>query len=137
MRIDSRQYGGRCICGKEHRMSTRTCIIDSGVLHHLDEILNEEDGSNTWNNPLFPHPRAEQEIVLPSEGLHADEHSTAEVLRQLADDTEVLLACGSGSIHDTVRYCAAQRGIPFVALAEAVRSMIPSVTVPLKEGFPL
>ena len=128
MRIDSRQYGGRCICGKEHRMSTRTCIIDSGVLHHLDEILNEEDihgkrcavyGSNTWNNPLFPHPRAEQEIVLPSEGLHADEHSTAEVLRQLAEDTEVLLACGSGSIHDTVRYCAAQRGIPFVALPTA------------------
>ena len=128
MRIDSRQYGGRCVCGKEHRMSTRTCIIDSGVLHHLDEILNEEDihgkrcavyGSNTWNNPLFPHPRAEQEIVLPSEGLHADEHSTAEVLRQLAEDTEVLLACGSGSIHDTVRYCAAQRGIPFVALPTA------------------
>jgi len=128
MRIDSRQYGGRCICGKEHQMSTRTCIIDSGVLSHLDEILTEEGiqgkrcavyGSNTWNNPLFPHPHAEQEIVLPSEGLHADEHSTAEVLRQLSADTEVLLACGSGSIHDTVRYCAAQRGIPFVALPTA------------------
>ena len=42
MRIDSRQYGGRCICGKEHQMSTRTCIIDSGVLRNLDEILKDE-----------------------------------------------------------------------------------------------
>ena len=94
MRIDSRQYGGRCICGKEHQMSTRTCIIDSGVLRNLDEILKDEGiqgkrcavyGSNTWNNPLFPHPHAEQEIVLPSEGLHADEHSTAELCRAERD----------------------------------------------------
>ena len=128
MRIDSTKYGGLCKCGKEHHMATRTCIIESGALKQLDEILESEGicgkrcavyGSNTWNNPLFPHPMAEQEIILPSEGLHADEHSTAAVLEQLSGDIDLLLACGSGSIHDTVRYCAAQRGIPFVALPTA------------------
>ena len=128
MRIDSGKYGGLCKCGKEHHMATRTCIIESGILKRLDEILEQEGiggkrcavyGSYTWSNPLFTHPKAEQEIVLQSEGLHADENSTAEVLRQLDSDVELLLACGSGSIHDTVRYCAAERGIPFVALPTA------------------
>lgn len=109
-------------------MSTRLCVIESGALQRLDELLDAEGiggkrcavyGSNTWNNPLFLHPKAGQEIILPSEGLHADEHSTSEVLRQLDADTELLLACGSGTIHDTVRYCAAQRGIPFIALPTA------------------
>ena len=129
MRIESAQYGGRCACGKEHRMATRLCVIEAGALGKLEELLEGEGlagkkrcavyGSVTWANPAFSHPRAEQEIVLNSEGLHADERSTAEVLRQLHEDTELLLACGSGSIHDTVRYCAAQRGIPFVALPTA------------------
>ena len=128
MRIDSRKYGGHCKCGKEHQMATRTCIIEPGALKQLDRILEEEGiggkrcavyGSNTWSNPFFLHPRAEQEIILPSEGLHADENSTAAVLRQLDEDADLLLACGSGSIHDTVRYCAAQKGIPFIALPTA------------------
>ena len=129
MRIDSTKYGGRCACGKEHKMATRLCVIESGALGQLEELLEQQGlggkkrcavyGSVTWANPAFSHPRAEQEIVLNSEGLHADERSTAEVLRQLDEDTQLLLACGSGSIHDTVRYCAAQRGIPFVALPTA------------------
>ena len=129
MRIDSTKYGGRCACGKEHKMATRLCVIESGALGQLEELLEQQGlggkkrsavyGSVTWANPAFSHPRAAQEIVLPSEGLHADEHATGEVLRQLDADVELLLACGSGSIHDTVRYCAAQRGIPFVALPTA------------------
>ena len=129
MRIDSTQYGGRCACGKEHAMTTRLCVIEPGALGRLEETLEAEGlagkkrcavyGSVTWANPAFRHPRADQEIVLRSEGLHADERATAEVLRQLDGDAELLLACGSGSIHDTVRYCAAQRGIPFVALPTA------------------
>ena len=129
MRIDSTKYGGRCACGKEHKMATRLCVIEPGVLGRLEEILEAEGlagkkrcavyGSVTWANPVFCHPRAEQEIVLNSEGLHADERATGELLRQLDGDVELLLACGSGSIHDTVRYCAAQRGIPFVALPTA------------------
>ena len=112
MRIDSGKYGGLCKCGKEHHMATRTCIIESGILKRLDEILEQEGiggkrcavyGSNTWSNPLFTHPKAEQEIILQSEGLHADENSTAEVLRQLDSNVELLWACGSGSIHDPVR----------------------------------
>lgn len=128
MRIDGRQYGGVCACGKEHTMATKLCVIEAGALGRLEELLLETGlggkrcavyGSNTFANPYFLHPRAEQEIVLPSEGLHADERSTAAVLEQLDADVELLLACGSGSIHDTVRYCAAQRGIPFVALPTA------------------
>ena len=128
MRIEGERYGGLCVCGKEHAMATKLCVIESGALEGLEKLLDELGlggkrcavyGSNTWANPYFRHPRAEQEIVLPSEGLHADERSTAAVLEQLDADAALLFACGSGSIHDTVRYCAARRGIPFVALPTA------------------
>lgn len=128
MIIDSTKYGGLCECGKEHYMNTRLCIIEAGALEKLEEYLAQVGitgkrcavyGSITFNNPAFIHPTVDQEIVLQSEGLHADEKQTQIVLDQLDDDVKVLLACGSGSIHDTVRFCAAKKGLDFVALPTA------------------
>lgn len=128
MIIEAEKYGGLCECGREHAMLTKLCVIERGAMARFDEHLARLGirgkrcaiyGSITYNNPLFIHPRAEQEIVLESCGLHADERSTAEVLDKLDADAEVLIACGSGSIHDTVRYCAAKRGIVFISCPTA------------------
>ena len=78
MRIDSTKYGGRCACGKEHKMATRLCVIESGALGQLEELLEQQGlggktrcavyGSVTWQNPAFSHPRAAQEIVRDQYG---------------------------------------------------------------------
>lgn len=128
MQIDSKKYGGVCQCGKEHRMATVLCVIESGALDRFDRYLEEVGAAgkrcviydtNTYNIPGLNRPKARQEIVLPAEGLHADEKATARVLAEMEPDIEVLVAVGSGTIHDATRYCAREKGIPFVSVPTA------------------
>ena len=128
MQIHATEYGGRCSCGEEHRMETRLCVIEAGALTQLETYMAETGISgrrcavydeNTYHIPNLTRPRAEQEIVLSPENLHANEDSTAQVLRTLAPETEVLIAVGGGTIHDIVRYCARERGLPFVSVPTA------------------
>lgn len=128
MRIDSAKYGGRCRCGGDHRMATRLCVIERGALARFDAYMAEAGVSgrrcvvydtNTYHIPGLCRPAAEQEIVLPAEGLHADEKSTALLMKQMEEDIQVLVAVGGGTVHDTVRFSARQKGIPFVSVPTA------------------
>lgn len=128
MIIDTREYGGVCLCGREHIMTTRSVVIESGCLLRLEEILEQSGirgkrcaiyGENSYAATADRHPRAGQEIVLPAAGLHADERSTARVLELLDGDVEVILAVGSGTIHDIARYCARERGLRLVSCPTA------------------
>ena len=84
-------------------MATRLCVIEAGASEQLEQYLTEAGlgglrrcavyDEHTYAIPELRHPRAEQEIVLDPRGLHATEVSTAEVLRQLRPDIQVLLAC--------------------------------------------
>ena len=96
MRIDAEQYSGACACGSEHRMETRFCVIGTGVLSGLEDFLAEAAltgrrcavyDAHTYEAKNLRRPRAEQEIVLSPDHLHANERSTAEVLRRLHGDT--------------------------------------------------
>ncbi len=126
--VDSAKYSGLCTCGRSHDMVTRAAHIESGAMKKLDALLAQYGitgkrcalyGGNSHAATADRHPRAEQEIILDPEGLHANEISTAEVLEKLESDVEVLLAIGSGTIHDIARYCAHARGIRFVSVPTA------------------
>ncbi len=128
MIIDSKKYGGVCRCGKEHRMATDLCVIEEGALARFDEYLEKAGvtgprcavyDTNTYAIPALRRPKAAQEVVLKAEGLHADENSTAELESRLGSDIRVLIAVGTGSIHDTVRYVAAKKGLTFVSVPTA------------------
>lgn len=129
MRIDSKKYDGQCVCGKHHAMETKLCIIEKDALCRFDEYLAEMGltgkrcivyDENTYAAvPVEKHPGAVQEIVLDPKGLHADEHSTAHVLSLLNSEVEVMVAMGSGTVHDIVRFCAAKRNLPFVSAPTA------------------
>ena len=93
IRIDAEQYGGLCTCGEEHHMATRLCVIGADVLVDFDALMAEVGlagrrcvvyDQHTYGAKNLRRVQAEQEIVLDPEGLHANEDSTAEVLRQLA-----------------------------------------------------
>lgn len=124
MFIDCGKYAGKCACGREHVMQTRTAVIEPGCLFDFEKYMAELHvggkrcalyGANAYAATADRHPRAEQEIVLDPTELHADETSTAEVLSELKNDTEVIIAVGSGTIHDIARYCARERGVRFVS----------------------
>lgn len=125
MFIDCTALSGLCECGREHHMSTRAAIIESGCLKSFEKYMEDYAiagrrcvlyGENSYRATEGLHPQADQEIVLPSDGLHANEVSTAKVLELMAEDMEVLVAVGSGTIHDIARYCANARGIRFVSV---------------------
>ena len=128
MIVDSSVYSGLCSCGREHKMVTRAAVIESGCMKKLDKYLAEYGisgrlcalyGENSYAATADRHPTVSQEIILRSEGLHANEISTAEVLEKLDKDIEVILAIGSGTIHDIARFCAYEKGIRFVSVPTA------------------
>ena len=126
--LDARQFGGSCRCGKDHTMVTRSVLIAPGALLALEDALHENGiegkrctlyGERTYAATAGRHPYAEQEIILPSKDLHADEKAVARTLAELHGDTKVLIAVGSGTIHDIARYCAHERGLHFVSCPTA------------------
>jgi len=129
MRIDSTHFSGPCACGKEHTAVTKLCVIEPGALTRLDEYLARTglsgkrcavyDGNTFAAIPEALRPAAEQVILLPSSGLHADEHTTADLSSKLEADVQVILAIGGGPLHDIVRFCCKERGIPFVSIPTA------------------
>ena len=129
MRIDCTRFSGPCSCGKEHIPATRLCVVESGALARLEDYLAEAglsgkrcavyDGNTFAAIPEALRPAAEQVILLPSSGIHADEHFTAELSAQLEADVQVVIAVGGGPLHDIVRFCTKERGIPFVSVPTA------------------
>ena len=128
MFIDCGKYAGKCACGREHSMETRAAVIEPGCLLEFEKYMAEFGvsgrrcalyGENSYAATRGRHPRAQQEIVLDPTNLHANELSTAEVLEKLEDDIDIIIAVGSGTIHDIARYCAHERGIRFVSCPTA------------------
>lgn len=128
MIIDSKKYRGICSCGQEHPMFTEIAVIESGCLYDLPSYrrLLSLDGiavavydENTYHATESKHPNVEHTVVLDPSSLHADENGIAALSAQLPNNTEVIIAIGSGTIHDLVRYCAFERGIPFISCPTA------------------
>lgn len=128
MMIDSKQYSGVCTCGRTHEMETRGAIVEAGALARFEQYMEQYGitgcrvviyDENTYRAYGVVHPAADQEIVLDPNGLHADEHGVELLMGQLNERAEVLVAVGSGTVHDITRYCAYLRKIPFVSCPTA------------------
>ena len=128
MKIDSRKYNGMCSCGQPHMMTTKFCVIEQGCSAKLNDYLGEYGmtgfgvaiyDSNTYHAEGLIRPAVSQEIILPSGGLHADDHGVALALAELSEQCDYLIAVGAGTIHDIARYCASERKIPFVSCPTA------------------
>lgn len=128
MILDSLKYNGSCSCGKEHKMETAFSVIESGCLKNIRRYMREYNlqgytvavyDENTYKATADRHPDVDLEIILNPENLHANEHGVELLLKQLPNNTKVLIAVGSGTIHDIVRYCAYQKSVDFVSCPTA------------------
>ena len=146
MIIDAKVYNGECGCGREHKMLTELCVIEAGCLFDFDKYRTESglDGrsvaiydENTYAATADRHPRADIEIILPPEGLHADEHAVGLALEKIPADCGYLIAVGSGTVHDVTRYCAHKLGIDFISCptAASVDGFCSSVAAMTWGGF--
>lgn len=128
MIIDSKKFAGPCSCGKNHYIFTKKAVIEAGCLARLDDHFSEAGlggfrtaiyDANTYNAKGLTRPNVNQTIILDPANLHANEKAVDTILEQLHPETEVLIAIGSGTIHDATRYCANKLGIPFVSCPTA------------------
>ncbi|MDD3277926.1 MAG: sn-glycerol-1-phosphate dehydrogenase [Lachnospiraceae bacterium] len=135
MQIDLEQFRKPCTCGKTHEISVKGIWIDEGAVRHLYEMLTEEVELGTFIAPVIvwdenTREAAEtamediadiclEDICLESEDLHANNQGVAILDENLPEETDLLIAVGSGTIHDLCRYVAYHRGIPFVSVPTA------------------
>lgn len=146
MIIDSKKYNGSCSCGHDHKMTTEFCVIEAGCLKNADEYISKYDlkgmsvaiyDENTYKATEGRHPKADVEIVLPPEGLHADNHGVALAMEKMPENCDYMIAVGSGTIHDITRHCAYTKSIPFVSCptAASVDGFCSSVAAMTWDGF--
>lgn len=128
MIIDSLKYNGLCACGREHKMETEFCVVESGCLKNIKEYLNKYNlkgytvavyDENTYKATEDRRPDFDYEIILSPDNLHANEHGVDLLFKKMPKQTELLIAIGSGTVHDIVRYCAYKNKIDFVSCPTA------------------
>ena len=128
MIIDSKQYDGLCSCGRTHKMETQFCVLEGGCLKNLSAYM-EQNGiqgysvavydENTYQATADRHPKVDAQVILPAQDLHANEHGVELLMERLPKETEIIIAIGSGTIHDISRYCAHKRNVDFVSCPTA------------------
>lgn len=153
MTIDLSRYAGSCPCGRKHALLTKEILIESGATGKLPQIAQllslpqsgvvvcddntlpyAEKAAAVLNGFLLP---SQPVVCLPADGLHADEKATALLESALSKDAGWLLAAGSGTIHDTTRYVANERGISFLSYptAASVDGFVSTVSAMTWYGF--
>ncbi len=123
-----------CPCGRTHQMDVRQIWLESGALRHLPEVMAANGwhapvvvcDDNTWAaaeaavRPVVGGAAADGRVQLNPDNLHANEHGVALLEQQLEGRAaDVLLAVGSGTVHDLTRYVAFHHGLPFLSFPTA------------------
>ena len=125
MIMDCSKYVGKCECGREHTLETRMVVVEYDAVSRFEQYMDAAGlgdkrrtvvyDSNVYALTEGKHIRADQEIVLPAQGLRSEDILIEEMMTKL-EAPEVIVAYGAGTIMDFGRYPAFKLGIPFVAV---------------------
>ncbi|AJG99733.1 glycerol-1-phosphate dehydrogenase [Clostridium beijerinckii] len=124
-----------CGCGKKHRIDIKHIYVGENVYNRIldvaKEILPKEillvSDNNTYKalgkcveNELTESGYKVNNIILVSDGdLIPDEKAIGRVLVEVNNETELIVAVGSGSINDICRIISAKTHIPYVIMGTA------------------
>ena len=133
MRVDTDDFARPCSCGREHHIEVKEIIIEAGAVEKLEVML--DDGMlREYISPVIIcdtntfaateeimeniYDRCEV-IILDAEGLQADQRAVEVAFQNMDDEMDLILAVGTGTIHDISRYIAHEYGIPFISVPTA------------------
>ncbi len=135
VQIDVSNFHGACSCGRSHEIFVKEILVEENALKKLPEKLSKiytgayTDISvicdtNTYQaageavEKLLPGCNM---IILPAKDLHADNHGVAlaEKGLKISPDTKLIIAVGSGTVHDISRYLSKDYGLNFVSVPTA------------------
>ena len=133
MRVDTDDFARPCGCGKNHLVEVEEILIEPGAVNALEEAMSE-GFLKEYISPLLICDtntcKATEEImediydrcqvlVLDADDLKADRHAIEVVENNMEEDIDLILAVGTGTIHDISRYVAFQYKIPFISVPTA------------------
>lgn len=128
MKIDLERFLDKCSCGHAHDISVKGIYIEPKASRYLNEILK------SYRSPTFicdvNTKKATEEILteyfernavieLLGKEIHADNLNVEYIYERIEDNVDVLIAVGSGTIHDLTRYVAFEKDIPFISMPTA------------------
>jgi glycerol-1-phosphate dehydrogenase [NAD(P)+] len=134
MQIDVGQFRGICSCGKKHEINVKDIIVKQGAVvqlladmqegplkeYHHPVIICDENTKSAAKSYMEEIWEMCGEIELSSDHLHANNQGVEKVYHALAGmECDLILAVGSGTIHDLSRFAAYEKGIPFVSVPTA------------------
>ena len=133
MRVDTDDFARPCRCGKKHQIEVKEIFIEEGAVEKLEEAMSE-GFLKQYISPLLicdtntckaTEEKMEdiydrcQVLILDADDLHADQHAVEIVENYMDEDIDLILAVGTGTVHDISRYIAFQYKIPFVSVPTA------------------
>lgn len=116
-----------CPCGRKHSLLTEECVISADADAQMKDYITAHGftspaiicDENTHRFTAALSDITERVLTLGG-GVHATEIQTALGDTFIGQNhPDVLIACGSGSIHDITRYCAHEAHIPFISYPTA------------------
>ena len=144
MRVDADDFARHCGDGNMHH-EVKEVLIEPGAVNALEEAMSE-GFLKEYISPLLICDtntcKVTEEImedifdrcqvlVLDADDLRADQHAIEIVENYMDDDIDLILAVGSGTVHDISRYVAFQYKIPFISVptAASVDGFVSTVAV--------
>lgn len=135
MELNIQQFRRPCPCGRTHTIFVEDIILRSGAICDLPAVLARPAYADKTNIVMICDENTYeiagktvetliptiQTIVLNPDNLHANEHGVAlaeEGLRCVGK-VDMMIAVGSGTVHDITRYHAYQKHIPFISVPTA------------------
>ncbi len=128
MRVDFQQFSGLCSCGKKHEFTVKKIIIEAQATRYLKDLIHDykwpvilcDTNTKKAAEEIMKEYFSLYEVLeLPEKNLHANDQCVAIVQEKLTQEADVLIAVGSGTIHDLARYVSYERNIPFVSVPTA------------------
>lgn len=133
MRVEADDFARACSCGKNHHVDVKEILVESGAVNALEEAMSEGFLKNYISPLLICDTNTKkvteecmesiydrcQVLVLDAEDLHADNYAVEIVENFMDEDIDLILAVGSGTVHDISRYIAGKYKIPFVSVPTA------------------
>ncbi len=129
---DYRCIAKKCTCGGTHKLLTELIVSKVGATEKLIEYVSSYSSTpseiliicdeNTKKYALPIKDSLRCELYVFPKNAHANEIFTAtlgDYIDSLTFTPPLMIACGSGSIHDITRFCAYKVKIPFVSYPTA------------------
>ncbi|GAA3401268.1 sn-glycerol-1-phosphate dehydrogenase [Paenibacillus hodogayensis] len=138
LRQSAEQLAGvsfHCPCGREHEVHIRKFVLEEGALYRTYGLIRElglgrkallvadrasyAAAGETLAGELSRQGMDIRLSVFPEEQWYAEEKAIVRVLIDLEPDTELVIAVGSGTINDIVRFVSSKAKLPYIVAATA------------------